>query len=503
MSKPTTSKASILKTLSFFLVPLILFFTLRLLSLTRIPVFVDEAIYVRWSQVMRAESTYRYLPMTDGKPPLFMWLNAISLDYFTDPLVAGRMISVLAGLVSFVAVALLGYLYTKKISVAVFASLIYAILPFATFFDRMALADSLLNAFGLLTLVFSYLYINNPKRLDLAIFTGVVIGAGLMTKPPAIFFYFFFAFTAAFFGYKKIKSHLIYLLVGFFLVFFFSQGLYNTLRLSPSFHMIGARNGDYLFTLSEVLKHPLNPLIGNLKSVLNWYWYLFTPFSFILFYSLLWAKEGRRLLLFSFVLVLLPLLAQSSMAKVYTSRYILFLSLPLIPALALSAQQLFDSWIFTNKAIVAVFVASSLGLSAWYMTSPQTAPMPYEMRRGYLEEWTAGYGQVEVADYLKEISKSGQKIVVFTEGFFGTLPDGLQIYTQGDKNIVIVGSTPVATVIPEGLVNTATTNRRFFVINSTRNQLPADQLAKLKLIAAYPKAINPAGHQEFLQFFEY
>ena len=74
---------------------LALFFT-RLYHLTILPVFADEAIYVRWAQVMRAEETLRFLPLSDGKQPLFMWLIIPFFKMFSEPLFAGRFVSVLA-----------------------------------------------------------------------------------------------------------------------------------------------------------------------------------------------------------------------------------------------------------------------------------------------------------------------------------------------------------------------------------------------------------------------
>ncbi len=53
---------------------LVLGFVLRIYHLTILPVFADEAIYIRWSQVMAADNTLRFLPLSDGKQPLFMWL---------------------------------------------------------------------------------------------------------------------------------------------------------------------------------------------------------------------------------------------------------------------------------------------------------------------------------------------------------------------------------------------------------------------------------------------
>ena len=56
----------------------------RLYQLTLLPVFADEAIYIRWAQVMKAESTLRFLPLSDGKQPLFMWSVIPFFKLFSD-----------------------------------------------------------------------------------------------------------------------------------------------------------------------------------------------------------------------------------------------------------------------------------------------------------------------------------------------------------------------------------------------------------------------------------
>ena len=83
-----------------------LFLVLRFYKLLSLPVFVDESIYIRWSQVMRAEPTLRFLPLSDGKQPLFMWLVIPALKLFQDPVFAGRTISVVAGFATLVPVKL-------------------------------------------------------------------------------------------------------------------------------------------------------------------------------------------------------------------------------------------------------------------------------------------------------------------------------------------------------------------------------------------------------------
>src|SRR4030067_1847283 len=128
----------------FGFVIVVIFFVTRLINLTLLPIFADEAIYVRWSQVMRNESTLRFLPLSDGKTPLFMWFLVPFLKFFSDPLFAGRFVSVLSGFGTMVGIFVLArYLWSARI--ALLASFLYVASPYMVFFDRMALVDSFFN----------------------------------------------------------------------------------------------------------------------------------------------------------------------------------------------------------------------------------------------------------------------------------------------------------------------------------------------------------------------
>src|SRR3989338_2009720 len=70
----------------------------RLTNLTTLPIFTDEAIYIRWGQIGLRDASHRFLSLEDGKQPLFVWLMYPMLKIFSDPLIAGRMVSVMAGL---------------------------------------------------------------------------------------------------------------------------------------------------------------------------------------------------------------------------------------------------------------------------------------------------------------------------------------------------------------------------------------------------------------------
>src|SRR5512145_1985479 len=76
-----------------------LYLVTHLPALTLLPVFADEAIYIRWAQLIQDDlGRYAFFSMADGKPPLFMWLLSLVLKLFADPLLAGRFLSVLVGL---------------------------------------------------------------------------------------------------------------------------------------------------------------------------------------------------------------------------------------------------------------------------------------------------------------------------------------------------------------------------------------------------------------------
>jgi 4-amino-4-deoxy-L-arabinose transferase-like glycosyltransferase len=482
----------------------VFYFLSRLIRLTIIPVFVDEAIYIRWAQVMKAVASLRFLPLSDGKQPLFMWLVIPFLKVVADPLAAGRLVSVLAGLGTMVGIFVLSQILFKKKEISLFASLLYLISPFAFFFDRLALADGLLSFFGVWVMV-GAVGLAKEKRLDLAMITGILLGLGLITKSPALFFALLLPTTLLLFNFQE-KSWPIQLtkLVGLWgVVYFFGIAIYSLLRLGPEFHMIAIRNKDYIFSFREVLAHPLNPFWGNLKSAAEWFRILLTPLCFIgaiaggVLVVKRHLKEGALLWLW----LLVPLLGQSAIAKVYTARYVLFT----VPFLLIFAAYAL-TWVFLSLkskllavvVLVLIFFFPVYQL-ALFLVSPQKAWLPANERSGYLEIWTAGYGIKEAADYLKTVARS-QKVLVGTEGYFGTLPDGLQLYLEGVPNITIIGVGQPIKEVSSQLTNGLKDNRVFLLVNNSRFLMTSRH--GLRLLDQYPKAADKNGKRENLLFFE-
>lgn len=504
-------KLTIVLGLCIFTVALLL----RLYNLTILPVFADEAIYIRWAQVMRNEPTLRFLPLSDGKQPLFMWSVIPFLKFFTDPLLAGRFVSVLTGVNTLIAVFLLSIFLFKSKKIALVASLFYAIVPFSVFFDRMALVDSLLTSFGVWTLFLGILAASF-LRLDFALLAGFALGGGLLTKSPALFFALLLPTTILIVDWKrgpggpKEKIYRFVRIAGLWIVtYVVAYGFFNILRLGPNFQLIAQRNLDYVLPVSHLWTNPRDPLMTHLTELREWHWTFLTPFVFIF---LIWGilkgvgKFDKRIFLLS-IWAFVPLLIQAEFAKTFTARYLLFSLPPLIIIAAAGfeniAKIIIDKFnLFKREGLVYLTLAwiaiiSPLTFDYLILTNPAAADLPRTERSGYLEEWTAGTGIKEVSDFLRGeyLKDRNQKIVVGTEGYFGTLPDGLKMYLNDLYDISVIGVGLDISEVPKSLIDSKDArNNTYLVVNSSRFKGKQENL-RLKLISKYPKAQRPIGRE--------
>lgn len=451
----------------------ILFLVSRIWNLNSLPVFGDEAIYIRWAQIIKSVDTLRFIPLSDGKQPLFMWLNAISLRFISDPLISGRLISIFSGLGSLIVLFL--------ISNSFLPSLIYFLLPFTFFFDRLATADNLLSFFGVFSLYLSLKLAKYP-RFDLSMLLGAVLGLAWLTKSPAIYFIVLSIMTFIIYDRKNIKK-IYFPLLSLFIAFI----IYNLLRLGPAFAQIALRNKDYIWSLSEILKHPLDPLIPHLKDVYKIYKYYISPpilLSPFLYFLLKKKKNKFDLTLIIYIAWwLLPLLSNSAMAKVFTARYILFTLPPLILIFSHILQPLFNK---KNFYILLILFIPNL----WHIY--QISFYPYNLKlpstdTGYIVDWTSGWGIKEASKYLISRSKD-VNVIVGTEGAFGTLPDGLQIYTNDIPQLTVFGVGINIEQIPDKLIDAKNFGDEVYLLfNSSRLKLSSADISTLTLVKSILK----------------
>jgi 4-amino-4-deoxy-L-arabinose transferase-like glycosyltransferase len=498
-----------------FLVLLVALF-LRTCNINELPIFGDEAIYIRWAQIMRNEPTLRFIPLTDGKQPLFMWVVIPFQKVFSDPLIAGRMVSVAAGLVNTVGVFVLSYLLFKNKKVSLITSLIYAISPFTVFFDRMALADSMLTMFGIWTLTFSILAVRYV-RLDFAMIAGFALGGAMLTKSPALFFLILLPTSLLLANWPKRSNakliHLIKLAPLWLVTSVIGIGMYNIQRLGPNFHMLTLRTKDYVYPANHFFSSPLDPFLPFAHRILQYFW-IMGPGLIIVFFILglvlNFMKYKKELLLL--IAWILPIFAVAEFSKTMTARYVLFTTPYVIIVAAtimLTKNELYKK-VFVFGFLLFILFAVQYNLLL--LTDIHAAKLPRSERSGYLEEWTSGTGIREVSEYIREyhLENPDEKIVVGTEGFFGPLPDGLQAYLADQPEITVIGVGTELVSVPDSLIASRDFgNKTFLVINDSRLDVDPETIG-LELLAAYPKALRPEfvpeykhlGPQEVLYLFE-
>lgn len=473
---------------------------------------------------MANEPTLRFLPLSDGKQPLFMWVLMFLVRRFSDPLFIGRVLSVICGMATMIGIFILSYLLFKSKWVGLMASLVWAVSPFSLFFDRMALVDSMLVMFGVATAIFGLLTARE-KRLDYALLTGFALGFASLTKSPAVFFALLLPFAWIIYmpalqqgnlTHKKLRyifSAFVYLAVSYILAY----AMYNIQRLGPNFQLLTSRTKDYVFPVSHAWTNFFDPFTFHIKEIFgNWMVKMGTwpvLVMWLVSYLVNWKKHKKELLFLS-AWFLIPTLIQSEFAKVFTARYELF-TLPFMFIAASCLVLTKNKWLKRTIAFIFVlFFLTSIKFDFELLAAPQTANLPQSERSGYLEEWTAGTGIKDVADYLKHQAldiNHAAKAVVGTEGYFGTLPDGLQMYLVDYPQITVIGVGLDFSEIPQSLIESQKAgNDTYLLVNKSRFKGDPDKLG-LELIAAYPKALrinhqskeySIKGPQEVLFFYK-
>lgn len=473
-------------------------FLLRIYHLIILPVFADEAIYIRWSQIMSSEPTLRFLPLSDGKQPLFMWILMFYVKRMSDPLFAGRFLSVASGVGSMIGLFLLTYYIFKSKLSAFFVAVLWAFSPLSFFFDRMALVDAMLTCFGIWTLYLG-LVTAESLRLDMAMLTGFALGFASLTKSPALFFAALLPVNIILL--KKRRDIIKYISL-LFVTYLIGIVMYNIQRLGPNFNLLAERTKDYVFPLSRILVYPTDPIRYNLPTTLSWL-VAMGPLG-LMFLALIGTivnyKKYLKHILILGAWFLAPLIFEAEFAQSFTLRYLLFLIPPLYVLAASAFNKLSGKWKYLTLLALIIFIVQAVIFDYYLLTNPEKANLPQRERMGYFQEWTSGIGIKQVADYIRNvrIQNPSKRIVVGTEGYFGTLPDGLTMYIQDLPNTVVVGTGLGISKVPDQLVQAQLSgDLTFFVVNKSRLVTDPAKL-NLKLIESFTKEPRIPGTMEYV-----
>lgn len=461
------------KYLFTFIFLIAIYFVLRLINLGNLPIFTDEAIYIRWAQIGGYDSNWRFISLVDGKQPLFVWLVMISIRIIEDPLIAGRIISVIAGLFTLIGIFALTKELFKNTKISLLAVLLYVVYPFAQVYDRMALMDSLVGTFAVWGSYFSVLLVRK-NRLDIAYTLGFIIGGGAMTKSSGFFTAYLLPFSLLLFDFQssdRLKRFIRWSLFAGF-AFLISYGIYTLLRLSPFFYIIAQKNATFVFPFSEWIHHPLEYFPNNLWHLSDWAFSYLTPsYILLIFASFLLVKKYIREKILLLLFFILPFIALALFGRSIFPRYIYFMTLSLVPlaALGLDGLILLLQSKFKNLRSVAVSVIIILIViiyplfsSLLFIFDPFKAPIAESDINQYITRWPAGWGVKESVNFFNKESRD-KKIFVATQGTFGLMPFSYEIFLRKNSNVTVRGYWPISNNIPSEVLQRAKSEPTFFV----------------------------------------
>jgi len=175
--------------LAALLLLLALCVALRVARLGALPIFVDESLYTRATQIVATGPVPGTLlvmasPSYGGNPPLFSWLAAPLTRLILDPLLATRLASALIGTLGMLGTWAVGRALWGP-AAALLAGLFYTLCPYLLFYNRLALLDGLVATCGAWTLLFA-ITLSRRGRVRDAAALGLCLAAALLTKILAV-----------------------------------------------------------------------------------------------------------------------------------------------------------------------------------------------------------------------------------------------------------------------------------------------------------------------------
>jgi len=465
------------------------YFTLRLIYLNRLPIFTDEAIYLRWAQIALHDASWRFISLTDGKQPMYVWVAMVFMKFIKDPLIAGRLVSVATGFFTMIGLWFLSFELFKNKRIAFLTSTLYVFYPFAQVLDRMALYDSMVGAFAVWAFYLSVVLVKREKLQD-AYALGIIIGGGVLTKSSNFFSIYLLPFTALLFNFKKPfpKRFVRWIfLAGFASAI--GYGMYNVLRLSPLYEMIAIKNATFVYPFSEWVQHPFVYLTSNVSGLSSWLIQYLTPsYILLILISLITLKNYFREKLLLITYFVLPFVALALFGNLLYPRFIFFMTLFLLPLTAVGLEEVikfFETKIEFHSVrlvlpyiLTLIFIIYPAFISFQFAYNPLNAKIADRDSNQYINGWAAGWGVKESVSFFEDQARS-QKIYVATEGTFGLMPESMEMYLLSDKNITVKGYWPVD-IFPKEVMAIAKKMPTYFIFYQPQHRtLPPDSPLKL------------------------
>lgn len=420
-----------------WIVLVILFLFTRVPFLGVLPIFNDEATYLRWGwEMIQGIKPWWYPIAINGKPPLTMLLYGLVQVFPIDPLIAGRLLAIcFSAITVFVSVKTFAILFPKR------SILLYGLLlifnPFLLFFDRLTLSETMITAFGSLLLYAAVRYAGT-RKLQWILVVSVLFGIGWWVKTTIFVFVPAFVILLVWLGImKKIswKQMIQDVVVGIFVMFL----LIYPSSFHPDFSILDAGEAKWIFSFPELLHIPIPIWMNNAKNIGIWLFVFPTPL-----YILCWIVGAihlfqqpryRNVFLLYSAWVGIPILLFLLFGKNLTARYFVIF----MPQLTIFSALVLHRKLFQRVAIVFVISVSFLIIMKprQYFQMISVFPRAYFDMAQYMTGWPSGYGVREAIAFLKEEAQK-TPLVVFVRNDTGNPEDAAFVYLRDNSHVTII-----------------------------------------------------------------
>lgn len=425
---------------NYFLLMLSLcYFIFRLINLTKLPVFNDEAIYLDWAWRETHEPGLLFYSLYDAKQPLIMWLFGIAMHLLPNPFFAGRFISVLFGFLTMLGIYKIGKTYFN-LKIAFLSSLLYIFIPIFSFYDRQALMEAGVGAVGVWIVWFALKFWKKGETKD-AVLTGIFLGVGYFMKSSSLIFLLAFFLMSGWFFWKKqivtIKS-ILYSACSFLCVIVL-------LLLQPRFWETLSSNSRYGFGFYDLLAFPVVAWIVNIFGNLEIGLLFVTPIIFLASLTgiVLILKKGKneqRLLAWWMIVTLvLQILLVRSTSQRYIVSYFPLLALFAMALLLEIRSRIKDKSIWA--IVCLVFFIVPCGVTVAQVVQPLSYFQLFSFSRfsemgSYVTGRTSGYGVDQAIAYVEALPK-GRKIFVGESLYTGNPESAIMVWFVKSKVITL------------------------------------------------------------------